>query len=122
MPDTFIGGASKASRSSLIASLLACYPLHFRLELPIVMAQIIVRNLDDDVRDRLRDRAQSHGRSMEEEVRDILRAAVAAGGGEPRQLGSWCREQFAGNPDLGDEPFNPEEFRGGVPRPPSFDG
>jgi len=85
------------------------------------MAQLIVRNIEDDVRDKLRDRAQHHGRSMEEEVRDILRAAVVAAPQAPRKLGSWCREQFAGNADLGDEPFEVEELRGGVPEPPAFD-
>lgn len=40
------------------------------------MAQIIVRNLEDDVRDKLRERAKRHGRSMEEEVREILRSVV----------------------------------------------
>jgi len=40
------------------------------------MAQMIVRDLDDDVRDRLRERAKAHGRSMEAEAREILRAAV----------------------------------------------
>jgi antitoxin FitA len=84
------------------------------------MAQLIVRNLEDNVRDKLRDRAQTHGRSMEEEIRDILRAAVAAPAPH-RKLGSWCWEQFAGNPDLGDEPFLVEEIRGGVPQPPTFD-
>lgn len=85
------------------------------------MAQLIVRNLEEDVRSRLRARAQSHGRSMEEEVRDILRAAVAASPEAPRRLGSWCREQFARNPDLADERFEVEELRGGVPQPVTFD-
>ena len=40
------------------------------------MAQLIVRNLEDDVRDKLRALALEHGRSMEEEIREILRAAV----------------------------------------------
>jgi plasmid stability protein len=42
------------------------------------MAQLLVRNLDDDVKARLRIRAAEHGRSMEEEVRAILRQAVEA--------------------------------------------
>jgi len=37
------------------------------------MAQLIVRNLDDDVKQRLQQRARRHGRSTEEEVRSILR-------------------------------------------------
>ena len=36
------------------------------------MAQLVVRNLPDDVKERLRRRADRHGRSLEAEVRDIL--------------------------------------------------
>jgi plasmid stability protein len=37
------------------------------------MASITIRNLDDGLKTRLRVRAADHGRSMEEEVRCILR-------------------------------------------------
>jgi antitoxin FitA len=40
------------------------------------MAQLLVRNLDDDVKARLRIRAAQHGRSMEEEIRVILRQVL----------------------------------------------
>ncbi|MDP2713133.1 MAG: Arc family DNA-binding protein [Solirubrobacteraceae bacterium] len=40
------------------------------------MAAISVRNLEDDVKERLRVRAARNGRSMESEVRAILVAAV----------------------------------------------
>ena len=40
------------------------------------MAQFVVRHLEDDVKARLKRRAANHGRSMEEEVRHILRDAV----------------------------------------------
>ena len=40
------------------------------------MASITIRNLDDDIRTRLRVRAAGNGHSMEEEVRRILRRAV----------------------------------------------
>jgi len=40
------------------------------------MAQLVVRNLDDDVKRRLQALARQHGRSTEEEVREILRNAV----------------------------------------------
>ncbi|WP_372922151.1 FitA-like ribbon-helix-helix domain-containing protein [Roseovarius sp.] len=40
------------------------------------MASITIRNLDDDVKRRLRVRAAEHGRSMEEEAREILRDVV----------------------------------------------
>jgi plasmid stability protein len=41
------------------------------------MAQLLVRNIEESVRERLRRRAVRHGRSLEEELRDILRAAAA---------------------------------------------
>ena len=40
------------------------------------MASITIRNLDDDIKHRLRVQAAEHGHSMEEEVRDILRREV----------------------------------------------
>jgi plasmid stability protein len=40
------------------------------------MAQLVVRNLENAVKARLQRRARRNGRSMEEEVRDILRTAV----------------------------------------------
>ncbi len=40
------------------------------------MAQLLVRNIENGVKARLQRRARRNGRSMEEEVRDILRAAV----------------------------------------------
>lgn len=40
------------------------------------MAQLIVRNLEEEVKERLVARARRHGHSMEEEVRTILRQAV----------------------------------------------
>jgi len=41
------------------------------------MGQLVVRNLENAVKRRLQRRAKRHGRSMEEEVRDILRSAVS---------------------------------------------
>src|SRR6476469_7043848 len=56
------------------------------------MASITIRQLDDDLKRRLRLRAARNGRSMEDEVRTILRGAAVAGGpaetqqrGAPRQ-------------------------------------
>lgn len=40
------------------------------------MAQLIVRNIEDEVKNRLAERARQHGHSMEQEVRLILREAV----------------------------------------------
>ena len=40
------------------------------------MASITVRNLEEDLKQRLRIRAARNGNSMEQEVRDILKAAL----------------------------------------------
>lgn len=40
------------------------------------MAQILVRDIEDDVKERLQQRAAQHGHSMEAEIRDILRNVV----------------------------------------------
>ena len=41
------------------------------------MTSITIRKLDDSVKSRLRIRAARHGRSMEEEARQILKGALA---------------------------------------------
>lgn len=59
------------------------------------MASIIIRNLEDDVKARLKLRAAGNGRSMEEEARDILRSAMGAA--DPRaDLGLAINARFAG--------------------------
>ena len=65
------------------------------------MASITIRNLDDDVKRRLRVRAAEHGRSMEEEARDILRQVVGQPSA-PRNLGQAIHARFAalGGADL----------------------
>ena len=41
------------------------------------MAAVSIRNLDEDIKRRLRIRAAQHGRSMEAEIRAILQEAVS---------------------------------------------
>ncbi|ESQ10260.1 MAG: toxin-antitoxin system [Thiohalocapsa sp. PB-PSB1] len=64
------------------------------------MAQLTVRNLEDDVKARLTQRARQHGRSTEDEVREILRAAALADLPAKPQgvqgLGSRIAARFAG--------------------------
>ena len=80
------------------------------------MASITIRNLDDDVKTRLRVRAAAHHRSMEEEARQILRDAV---GRKPRSqnLAEAIRARIAplGGVDLELPP------RGPAREPPTFD-
>lgn len=47
------------------------------------MATLLIRNLDDTVRDRLRVRAAEHGHSMEEEARTILADAIEQAENDP---------------------------------------
>ena len=60
------------------------------------MAQLIVRNQDEAVKRKLTRRAARHGRSMEEEVRDILREAVKNKGRARKGLGTQIAELFRG--------------------------
>ena len=81
------------------------------------MAQLVVRNLENDVKARLEWRARRHGRSTEEEVRAILRNAVKDEGTQRKPLGSRLRARFAGT-GLEDEL---PELRGEVARPATFE-
>lgn len=59
------------------------------------VADITIRNLDDALMQRLRRRAARHGRSMEDEVRKILAAAVADGHRSGSNLAESMRRRFA---------------------------
>jgi plasmid stability protein len=59
------------------------------------MAQIIVRHLEETVKAALKERAARHACSMEEEVRQILRAAVSADAPVSVRLGSRIAARFA---------------------------
>ncbi len=58
------------------------------------MATLMIRDLDEDVKARLRVQAAEHGRSMEAEAR-VLLAASLSGRRPPRGLGSYIHQQFA---------------------------
>jgi len=60
------------------------------------MAQIIVREIEEDVKERLQRRAARHGRSMEAEVRDILRDAVKSDQVPRHGLGTAIANRFKG--------------------------
>jgi plasmid stability protein len=60
----------------------------------IAMASITIRNLDDDIKQRLRVRAAKRGRSMEEEARDILRR-VTNENEAPRDLAAAIRARIS---------------------------
>jgi plasmid stability protein len=83
------------------------------------MAQLVVRNLDEEVKAKLRRRATAHGRSMEEEVRAILRDAVKEEARSKGGLGTRIAARFAGIGLREGEEI--QEFRGYTIKPPSFD-
>lgn len=59
------------------------------------MASMTIRNIDEALKRRLRMQAAAHGRSMEEEARDILRAALSAEALRPTDLAAAIRSRFA---------------------------
>jgi plasmid stability protein len=60
------------------------------------MAQVLIRELDDDLVTRLKQRAQRHGRSLEAELRGILEQAAPANFADARSLAARLRRRLAG--------------------------
>ena len=81
------------------------------------MASITVRKLEEDLKRRLRQRAAENERSMEEEVRQILRAALYEDTQEPQNLAEaiMARFQPLGGVELELTPRTP------MREPPRFD-
>lgn len=59
------------------------------------MATLTIRQLDEKTKKRLRVRAAHHGRSMEEEAREILRSALIASSPARGNLAEAIRRRFA---------------------------
>jgi antitoxin FitA len=80
------------------------------------MATITIRQLDEKIKTRLRVRAAHHGRSMEAEAREILRAALGAAPPVQGNLAERIRQRFA--------PFGGVELklpqRDPIRKPPDF--
>ena len=72
------------------------------------MAQLLVRDIESDVVRELKVRAANHGRSAEEEHRQILREAL-----RPKEPGKSLKELLLAMPDVGeDRDFERPEDRG----------
>ncbi len=83
------------------------------------MAQLVVRNLDENVKRRLKQRADKNGRSLEGEVREILRKSAEPGldaGIPAKGFGTQLAEIFADTPKEFRIPARNEE----LPRPAKF--
>ncbi len=80
------------------------------------MASMTIRNLDEQLKTRLRVRAAQHGKSMEDEARDILRAALSKESVAPANLAEAIHSRFKalGGVDLPmaprEAPRNPVDF------------
>ncbi len=59
------------------------------------MASMTIRNVDENLKRRLRMQAAAHGRSMEEEARDILRSALSTNASRSGNLANAIRARFA---------------------------
>jgi plasmid stability protein len=81
------------------------------------VAQFVVRNIAGSIKDQLQRRARRHGRSMEEEVREILRNAVAEDDQPSGGLGTEISGLFATAGLTADIP----ELRGYALRPATFE-
>jgi plasmid stability protein len=81
------------------------------------MATLTIRQLDERTKARLRVRAARHGRSMEEEAREILRSALAGSRSPQKNLAQFVRERVAriGGVELELPP------RGPLRQPPDFE-
>jgi antitoxin FitA len=77
---------------------------------------VTIRNLDEPLKARLRIQAAVHGRSMEDEARDILRVALNRESVKPANLAAAIQRRFAplGGVEL------PEVLREPMREPPDF--
>lgn len=82
------------------------------------MATLTIRNLDDRLKTKLRIRAAEHGKSMEEEAREILRVSLAGSAANSSEsLADIARRLFG--PENGVDLELPP--RGPMREPPTFE-
>lgn len=81
------------------------------------MASITIPNLEESLKSQLRIQAAMHGRSIEDEARDILRSSLDQEPEEPKNLGTAINALFKpfGGFDVPDIPREP------MREPPAFD-
>ena len=83
------------------------------------MASLVVRNIPDEVKERLRRRAAAEGRSMEAEARRIISKALESDAAEGETFGELVARHFGPENGFDLEPYLPE--REPVRDPPNFD-
>ena len=62
------------------------------------MANILIRDLDDDVLAQLKTAARAHGRSLQAEIREVLRAAGLRRLAETRRISTRWLKRLSGRP------------------------
>ncbi len=84
------------------------------------MASVLIRHVDDALHSRLKASAAAHRRSLEEEARELLRAAIARQEAPPRpSLTTLARELFGAL--AGVDLVIPERGTAPASTPPDFD-
>ena len=75
------------------------------------MASLTIRNIPEDAKRRFRQRAAAHGRSMEEEARQMIVSAVNDDGGAPRKsIGQMLYEASRPGIELPEVPDSPASY------------
>ena len=85
---------------------------------PIPTTTLSIRNVDTALREKLRLRAARHGRSMEAELRAILRATLSEAEAAEPNLAEAIRRRLAPQGGVELEPFSYQPAR----EPPDFAG
>jgi plasmid stability protein len=75
------------------------------------MASITIRKLEETTKRKLKVRAAMHGRSMEQEAREILKGALRATANKPVNLAAAIRRRFAPLGGVELEPLPREPMR-----------
>ncbi|MFB2937474.1 plasmid stability protein [Aerosakkonemataceae cyanobacterium BLCC-F154] len=81
------------------------------------MNSITIENFDDDLKNLLRKQAEYHGRSLEEEAKEILRAVLTENNEKPLNLASAIERRFANFGDFELPIITREPLR----EPPNFE-
>ena len=81
------------------------------------MTSIVIQNLDDDLKARLQKRAEERGRSLEDEVKEILRIVLTENTEQPVNLALAIERRFANFGDFEIPTIPREPMR----EPPKFE-
>lgn len=85
------------------------------------MAQLLVRNLEDQLKTRLQRRARRHGHSMEAEAREILRNALREDKSQSVGFGTGSAALFSGQKIGLEKEEEIREWRGFPAKPLGFE-